>query len=94
MIAGSLEGRTAAEKTYQHLATNYAALLRDAAEYYQGYLARTVNVDLPDAQVQQAYDWARVSLLQGLVTNPYLGTGLVAGYRTSGESQRPGLAWF
>ncbi len=74
MIAGSLEGRTAAEKTYQHLATNYAALLRDAAEYYQGYLARTVNV--------------------GLVTNPYLGTGLVAGYRTSGESQRPGLAWF
>jgi hypothetical protein len=33
-------------------------------------------------------------MLQGLVTNPTLGTGLVAGYRTSGESQRPGFAWF
>jgi hypothetical protein len=28
------------------------------------------------------------------VNNPFLGTGLVAGYRTSGESQRPGFAWF
>ena len=33
-------------------------------------------------------------MIQGMVTNPYLGTGLVAGYRTSGESQRPGFAWF
>ena len=28
------------------------------------------------------------------MTNPLLGTGLVAGYRTSGESERPGFAWF
>ena len=28
------------------------------------------------------------------MNNPYLGTGLVAGYRTSGVSQRPGFAWF
>ncbi len=51
-------------------------------------------MDLPDEQLQRAYDWSRVSMIQGLVTNPYLGTGLVAGYRTSGESQRPGFAWF
>ncbi len=94
VIAGSLEGRAAAEKTYQHLTTSYAELLRESAEYYRDYLGKTVRVELPDAQIQQAYDWARVSVLQGLVTNPYLGTGLVAGYRTSGESQRPGFAWF
>ena len=29
-----------------------------------------------------------------MVNNPYLGTGLVAGYRTSGVGQRPGFAWF
>ena len=51
----------------------------------------TVNVALPDAQLQQAYDWSRVSVLQGMVTNPYLGTGLVAGYRTSGESRASGI---
>jgi glycogen debranching enzyme len=94
VIAGSLEGRAAAEKTYQHLLASYADLWRGSAEYYRDYLRRTVSVELPDAQLQQAYDWARVSVLQGVVTNPTLGTGLVAGYRTSGESQRPGFAWF
>ena len=61
---------------------------------YRNYLGRTVGLDLPDAQLQQAYDWSRVSMLQGMVTNPFLGTGLVAGYRTSGDNQRPGFAWF
>jgi glycogen debranching enzyme len=94
VIAGSMEGLSAAGKTYQHLTSSYTELLQESADYYRSYLQRTINLDLPDAQLQQAYDWARVSLLQGMVTNPYLGTGLVAGYRTSGESQRPGFAWF
>jgi glycogen debranching enzyme len=94
VIAGSMEGRPAAEKTYQRLTSAYAELLKESAKYYQDYLRRTVSVELPDAQIQQAYDWSRVSVLQGMVTNPFLGTGLVAGYRTSGESQRPGFAWY
>ncbi|HKW62041.1 MAG TPA: hypothetical protein VJN89_05800 [Candidatus Acidoferrum sp.] len=94
VIAASMEGRDAALKTYQHLTADYAALQREAARYYQDYLARTVNLELPDTQIQQAYDWARISEFQGLVTNPFFGTGLVAGYRTSGTSQRPGFAWF
>lgn len=93
-IAASVNGRAEAESTYKHLLSDYAALAKDSAKYYDDYLARTVSVELPDAQLQQAYDWARVSVIQGLVTNPYLGTGLVAGYRTSGTSQRPGFAWF
>jgi glycogen debranching enzyme len=94
VIAGSLEGRAAAEKTYQHLTSDHAQLLKESAEYYRAYLEKTVSVELPDAQIQRAYDWARVSMLQGVVNNLSLGTGLVAGYRTSGESQRPGFAWF
>src|SRR6266478_4712657 len=94
VIAASLEGRAAAEKTYAHLTSNYAELLKESAEYYRDYLGKTVSVELPDEQLQRAYDWSRVSMVQGMVNNPYLGTGLVAGYRTSGESQRPGFAWF
>jgi len=94
VIAGSLDGRPPAEATYKRLAGSYAELLRASAEYYRKYLSDTVSVELPDAQIQQAYDWSRVSMLQGIVNNPFLGTGLVAGYRTSGESQRPGFAWF
>ncbi len=94
VIAASMHGRSEAQSTYQHLAASYRELLRESAEYYSDYLKRTVNLTLPDAQLQQAYDWSRISVIQGLVTNPFLGTGLVAGYRTSGTGQRPGFAWF
>ena len=94
VIAGSVAGRADAETTYRRLSSGYADMLRESEEYYRNYLAQTVSVKLPDEQLQKAYDWARVSVLQGMVTNPFLGTGLVAGYRTSGESQRPGFAWY
>jgi glycogen debranching enzyme len=94
VIAASTQGQADAEKTYRHLENNYENSLHDSAEYYANYLGRTVRLELPDSQLQQAYDWSRLSMLQGLVNNPDLGTGLIAGYRTSGDSQRPGFAWF
>jgi GH15 family glucan-1,4-alpha-glucosidase len=94
VMAASMDGRAAAAATYRHLFGDYEELLRTSVDYYRKYLSETVNVELPDAQLQQAYDWARVSLVQGMVSNPFLGTGLIAGYRTSGEGARPGFAWF
>jgi glycogen debranching enzyme len=94
VIAASMQGRADAQSNYQHMLASYPDLLRESARYYSDYLDRTVNLTLPDAQLQQAYDWSRISVIQGLATNPFLGTGLVAGYRTSGTSQRPGFAWF
>ena len=94
VIAASVSGPAEATKTYEHLLTSYSDLEREASDYYRAYLDKTVGLELPDAALQQAYDWARISTVQGVVNNPYLGTGLVAGYRTSGVSQRPGFAWF
>jgi glycogen debranching enzyme len=94
VLAASTQGLADAQANYQRLATSYLDLLRDSAQYYRDYLNRTLNLTLPDWQLQQAYDWSRISTIQGLVTNPDLGTGLVAGYRASGTSQRPGFAWF
>lgn len=94
VMAGSVNGATEAAETYKRLTEQADALESDAAQYYQSYLQRTVNVALPDAEMQEAYDWSRISVAQGLVTNPQYGTGLIAGYRASGDSQRPGFAWF
>ena len=94
VIAGSTTSRDEAARTYQKLSTQYQTLREAAGKYYRDYLARTTALSLPDGDLQRAYDWSRVSVLQGLVTNPFLGTGLVAGYRTSGPSARPGFAWF
>ncbi|HUN62962.1 MAG TPA: hypothetical protein VMU53_13270 [Candidatus Sulfotelmatobacter sp.] len=93
-LAGSTLGLDDAIKTYRKLLSSWADLRQQSAQYYRDYLARTVSLDLPDSQLQQAYDWARVSVLQGLVDNPKLGSGLIAGYRTSGYDYRPGFAWF
>ena len=94
VLAASVAGVDDAIKNYDHLAASYNDSEREAADYYRAYLDRTVSLELPDSSLQQAYDWARISTIQGLVTNPYLGTGVVAGYRTSGAGQRPGFAWF
>src|SRR5271168_36264 len=94
VLAGSVKGLAAATENFKRLASGSSSLLKESGEYYQKYLERTVQLELPDEQLQQAYDWSRVSMMQGLVENPYLGKGLVAGYRTSGDSHRPGFAWF
>jgi glycogen debranching enzyme len=94
ILAGSVNGLAPAIETYKRLASSYPTLLKQSEEYYQKFLERTVELDLPDAKLQEAYDWSRISMIQGLVENPYLGKGLVAGYRTSGDSHRPGFAWF
>ncbi len=93
-FSAAIGQRADAEAAYRRLLANYAALLAESRQYYRDYLRRTTSVSLPDPRLQQAYDWARVSVAQGMVANPALGTGLVAGYRTSGETQRPGFAWF
>ncbi|HVI80846.1 MAG TPA: amylo-alpha-1,6-glucosidase [Candidatus Acidoferrum sp.] len=94
VLAASVAGLDDALKNYHQLSAAYGDAEREAANYYHAYLDKTVSLELPDANLQQAYDWARISTIQGLVNNPYLGTGIVAGYRTSGVGQRPGFAWF
>ncbi|HEY0564246.1 MAG TPA: hypothetical protein VGC88_01610, partial [Terriglobales bacterium] len=94
VFAASMNNANEALQSYQALSSNPAQFEQTAGGYYSDYLARTISLQLPDKQLQAAYDWSRVSVLQGLVKNPYLGTGLIAGYRTSNLSARPGFAWF
>src|SRR5262249_16334212 len=93
-IAGSVESQEKAEETYQNLLKRTAELETAAARYYRDYLQRTVRLTLPDPKLQAAYDWSLTSIAQGMVKNPFLGTALIAAYRTSGTTQRPGFAWF
>jgi glycogen debranching enzyme len=94
VIAAGSEGQPALAKLYDHLAKDYSELLQSSAAYYRDYLDRTVSLKLPDEQLETVYDWAKVSMLQGVVQNPFLGEGLVAGFNTSGNDYRPGFAWF
>ena len=94
VMAASFTGHAPLASLYDHLSKDYPELLRGSAGYYRDYLARTVSLQLPDTQIERAYDWARVSMLQGVVQNPFLGEGLAAGFDVSHDDQRPGFGWF
>lgn len=93
-FAGSVHSQDEAAASYNHLIAAAAQVEADSENYYAGYLAHTVSVDLPDKPLQDAYDWSRLSLVKTLVNNPLLGEGMVAGYGPSKGGYRPGYAWF
>jgi glycogen debranching enzyme len=94
VIAAAFDDKGSLPQFYHHLAADYPSLLRISASYYSDYLDRTISLDLPDKQIENAYDWSKISMVQGVVQNPFLGEGLIAGYNKSGDDFRPGFAWF
>ncbi|HEY9285567.1 MAG TPA: GH116 family glycosyl hydrolase, partial [Pyrinomonadaceae bacterium] len=94
VVAGSVEGREQARAAYQRILATTPALYERTVAHYERLLAETASIETPDRRLDDAFDWARVGIDKGVVTSPLLGTGLVAGYRTSGESERPGFAWY
>ena len=94
VLAGAVNGYEAAHETYDRLLANAAPLYNQNVTYYNELLERTIEFETPDERLNEAYDWARIGIEKGLATNPYLGTGFVAGYRTAGNSERPGFAWY
>jgi GH15 family glucan-1,4-alpha-glucosidase len=93
-LAGSMKSRDEAVATWKRLVAGADKIADEAARYYEGYLDRTVELNLPDKRLQRAYDWSRLSTFKGMVENPLLGAGLVAGYGPSKGAYRPGFAWF
>lgn len=94
VIAGSTDGRTKAVDTYNKLLSNARALYEQNVKYYESLLDRTTQVTTPDERLNTAFAWAKIGTEKGVATNPFLGTGLLAGFRTSGDSERPGFAWY
>jgi len=84
---------TAMRATYARLASNPIAAVEAAAAHFRR-LERTRGFVTPDKQLNAMLSWANVRLDQGLVCNPHLGCGMVAGYGAAGAGYRPGFGWF
>ena len=94
VIAGGTEGRVKANESYERLLQNAAQLYAKNVAHYERLQNETTTIETPDERLNTAFKWAKIGIDKGVATNPQLGTGLVAGFRTSGESERPGFAWF
>lgn len=94
VIAGSVEGREQAKATYDRLLGSVRSLYENNVGYYERLQRETTGITTPDGRLDAAFGWAKVGVDKGVATNPFLGTGLLAGFRTSGDSERPGFAWY
>ncbi|PYV45762.1 MAG: hypothetical protein DMG94_11645, partial [Acidobacteria bacterium] len=56
VIASSVTGREEAEAVYSRLSSGFASLLDSSAVHYQEFLSRTTSIEVPDSEIQQAYD--------------------------------------
>jgi len=81
--------------TLDQLNAAIPALYKAHAESLNRLLANSVSIETPDKTLDEAFQWAVVSIEQlkarALPTNE---TALVAGYFDSGDSARPGFGWF
>jgi hypothetical protein len=65
----------------------------EVESYWSHFFDARLTVETPDAQFDRALRWAEIAIDQGRVRF-HDETGLIAGYYESGDSARPGFAWF
>jgi glycogen debranching enzyme len=94
IITGTTNGRERAVEQYHNLTSNIDQLYKQNVEHYWRLREERTSVITPDKDYNLAFEWAKVALDKGLVTNPDLGTGLIAGLGLSTDSARPGFGWF
>ena len=93
-VTGTLTTPAELAGSYRAIIADPERLFSETERFYQNYLDRTVSVRLPDPQLQQAYDWSRLNVMNTLVDSPYAGIGLMAGFGLSHGASRPGYGWF
>ncbi len=93
-IAGSVDRLDGARKTYAALLASPEAAYREAAAHYRVLREEMTRLESPDPRFDLAFEWGKVALDKGLVCNPHLGCGLIAGLGPSGTTERPGFGWY
>ena len=94
VIAGSVEGRAQAKAVHDRVLGSVQDLYERTADHYAQLDRETMVVTTPDERLNTAFEWAKIGIDKAVAASPLLGTGLLAGFRTSGDSERPGFAWF
>ncbi len=94
VIAGGVLSR---EKTFavsKKLIKGHENYYSETVRHFENICTNYTSVHSSDGRVDCAFEWAKVAFDRCIVTNPHLGTGLVAGLGLSGKTERPGFGWF
>lgn len=93
-ISLSMDGARQAREIYRSVLDRLRPLFEARVKYHRDFLARTMEIETPDAELNRAFTWAKVAIDAGWVCHPTYGCGLVAGYGPAGDYERPGFAWW
>ncbi len=94
IIAGGINGRQPVIELYQRLASTVAEQYQKTDAHYRRLREELLTVETPDQSFNRAFEWAKAALDKGMIDNPELGLGLVAGWGAAGNGARPGFGWF
>lgn len=94
IMAGGGQGRQPVIDLYQRLSSSIPEQYQKTCEHYRRLREEMMTIETPDAVLNLAFEWAKAALDKGMVENPDLGYGLVAGWGVSGDGARPGFGWF
>ena len=94
VMALNMESSAKASATYRDVLSHSRSLFEERVAHHREFLTRTLSFESPDAQLNDAFLWAKLTLDAGWVCHPQYGCGLVAGYGASGSGERPGFAWW
>ena len=94
IITAGIEGRQPVLDRYQRISASIPELYARTFEHYRRLREEKMSIQTPDKSFDLAFDWAKVALDKGMIDNPELGLGLIAGWGASGSGARPGFGWF
>jgi hypothetical protein len=94
IIAGGTNGRQPVIDLYQRLEKSVAEQYQKTFNHYRRLREEMMVIESPDKSLNLAFEWAKAALDKGMVDNPDLGYGLIAGWGATGEGARPGFGWF
>jgi len=94
IIAGGVNGRQPVIDLYQRLEKSVAEQYQKTFNHYRRLREEMMVVESSDKSLNLAFEWAKAALDKGMVENPDLGYGLIAGWGATGEGARPGFGWF
>lgn len=94
-VYAALESRSETEGSQiQALEQEEPQLRAAAAQHVNQVLQQGIQIETPDAKINEALAWSRIALDQAWVCNPRIGCGFVAGYGPSRGTRRPQYAWY
>jgi glycogen debranching enzyme len=85
--------RTALAQQLEQLNEQAPQLYAQTADYYKHFFDKRLVADTPDRKLNEALGWAEIAIDQLRVRHGDE-VGLVAGFYSSGDSNRPGFGWF